>query len=87
MATFTRGRTRPSVASQTRALQPSLPSPTSSSRTVEIASPSQSRDQFAMPVVLSVHMASPDPTTMPLTPMDVDYIMVAIGRQNSNWPA
>ena len=54
---------------------------------MEIASPSQSRDQFAMPVVLSVHMASPDLTTMPLTPMDVDYIIVAIGQQNSNWPA
>jgi len=52
-----------------------------------MASPSQSKDRSATPVVLSVCMASPDPTTAPLMPMDVDHIMVATGRQNSDWPA
>ena len=52
-----------------------------------MASPSQSRDWSATLVVPSVRMASPDPTTAPLTPMDVDHIMVATGRQNSDWPA
>ena len=86
-ATPTRGRARPSTASQTRAPQLSLPPPTPLSRTVKMASPSQSRDQFTTLVVPSVRMASPDPTTAPLTPMDVDHIMVAIGWQNSDWPA
>jgi len=52
-----------------------------------MASPSQSRDRSTTLVVLSVRMASPDPTTAPLTPMDVNHIMVATGRQNSDWPA
>jgi len=52
-----------------------------------MASLSQSRDQSATLVVPSVHMASPDSTTAPLTPMDVDHIMVAMGWQNSDWPA
>jgi len=86
-ATPTRGQACPSAASQTRALQPSLPPPTPSSRTVVMASPSQSRNRSATPVVPSVRMASPNPTTTPLTPMDVDYIMVATGWQNSDWPA
>jgi len=86
-ATPTRDRMRPPVVSQTRASQPSLPPPTPSSRTVEMASPSQSRDRSATPVVPSVRIASPNPTTAPLTPMDVDHIMVATGRQNSDWPA
>jgi len=40
-----------------------------------------------MLVMPSVYMASPTPTTAPLTPMDVDHIMVATGWQNSDWPA
>ena len=52
-----------------------------------MAFPSQSRDQSATLVVLSVRMASLDPMTAPLTPMDVDHIMVAMGWQNSDWPA
>jgi len=43
-ATSTRGRACPSTASQTRAPQPFLPPPTPLSRTVKMASPSQSRD-------------------------------------------
>jgi len=85
--TPTRGRACPSVASQTRVPQPFLLLLTPSSRTVVMASPSQSRDWSATLVVPSVRMASPDPTTAPLTPMDVDHIMVATGRQNSDWPA
>jgi len=85
--TPTQGRARSSTASQTRAAQPSLPPPTPSSRTVVMASPSQSRDRSAMPVVPSVRMASPDPTPEPLTPMDVDQIMVITGWQNFDWPA
>jgi len=87
IATPIRGRARPSAASQTRAPQPSLPPPTPSSRTVVMASPSQSRDWSATPVVPSAHMASLDPMTTPLMPMDVNHIMVATGRQNSDWPA
>jgi len=87
MATPTRGRARPSVASQTRALQLSLPPPTPLSRTVVMASLSQSRDWSAMPVVPSVRMASPDSTSKPLMPMDVDHIMAVTGQQNSDWPA
>ena len=86
-ATPTRGRARPSAASQTRALQPSLPPPTPSSRTVVMASLSQSRDRSVTPVVPSIRMASPDPMPEPLTPMDVDHIMAVTGRQNSDWPA
>ena len=49
-----------------------------------MASLSQSRDQSAMLVVPSVHMASPDPTSKLLMPMDVNYIMAVIGQQNSD---
>ena len=87
MATPTRGQARPSAASQTRAPQPSLPPSTPSSRTVVMASSSQSRDWSATPVVPSVHMASPDSMPEPLTPMDVDHIMAVTGWQNSDWPA
>jgi len=52
-----------------------------------MASPSQFRDWSTTPVVPSVHIASPDSTTVPLMPIDVDRIMVATGRQNSDWPA
>jgi len=86
-ATPTRGRVHPSVASQTRAPQPSLPPPTPLSRTVVMASSSQSRDWSATPVVPSVHMASPNSMPEPLTPMDVDHIMAVTGWQNSDWPA
>ena len=82
-----RGRARPSTALQTKALQPSLPPPTPSSRTVVMASPSQSRDRSATPVVPSVHMASPDSMPDPLTSMDVDRIMALTGRQNSDLSA
>ena len=84
--TPTQGRACPSAASQTRALQSSLPPPTPSSRTVVMTSPSQSRDRSATPVVPSVRIASPDLMTVPLMPMDVDHIMVATGQQNSDWP-
>jgi len=82
-----RGRARPSAALQTRALQPSLPPPTPLSRTVVMASPSQSRDRSATPVVPSVRMASPDSMPDPLTSMDVDRIIALTGRQNSDWSA
>jgi len=52
-----------------------------------MASPSQSRDRSIMPVMPSVRMASPDPTSKPLTPMDVDHIMAVTEWQNSDWPA
>ena len=87
MATPTRGRARPSAASQTRTPQPSLPPSIPPSRTVVMASSSQSRDRSAMPVVPSVRMASPDSTPELLTPIDVDHIMAVTGRQNSDWPA
>jgi len=48
---------------------------------------SQSRDWSAMPVVPSVHMASPDSAPKTLTLMDVDHIMTITGQQNSDWPA
>jgi len=82
-----RGQARPSAALQTRAPQPSLPPPTPSSRTVVMASPSQSRDRSATPVVPSIRMASPDSMSDPLTSMDVDRIMALTGRQNSDWSA
>ena len=85
--TPTRGRVRPSTASQPRATQPSLLPPTPSSRTVVMVSPSQSRDWSATLVVPSVRMASPNPTSDPLTLMDVNHIMVVTGRQNFDWPA
>ena len=40
-----------------------------------------------MPVVPSVRMASPDLTSEPLMPMDIDHIMAVTGWQNSDWPA
>ena len=52
-----------------------------------MVSPSQSRDRSATLVVPSVRIASPDSTSEPLTPMDVDHIMAVMGRQNSDWPA
>jgi len=52
-----------------------------------MASPSQSRDWSATPVVPSVCMASPDSMPDPLTSMDVDRIMALTGRQNSDWSA
>jgi len=82
--TLTQGRAYPSVASQPRALQPSLPPLTPWSRTMVMVSPSQSRDWSATPVVPSVRMASPDPTPDTLTSMDVDCIMTITGRQNSD---
>ena len=51
-----------------------------------MASLSQSRDWSATPVVPSVHMASPDSTSEPLTLMDVNHIMAITGQQNSDWP-
>jgi len=87
MTTPIRGRAHPSAALQTRAPQPSLPPPTPLSRTVVMASPSQSRDRSATPVVPSVRMASPDSMPDPLTSMDVDRIMALTGRQNSDWSA
>ena len=87
MATPTWGQAHPSVASQTRASQPSLPPPIPLSRTVVMVSPSQSRDQSTTLVVPSVRIASPDSMSEPLTPMDVDHIMAVMGRQNSDWPA
>ena len=82
-----RGRACPSAALQTKALQPSLPPPTPSSRTVVMASLSQSRDRSTTPVVPSVRMASPDSMPDPLTSMDVDRIIALTGRQNSDWSA
>ena len=52
-----------------------------------MASPSQSRDRSATPVMLSVCMTSPDPMSELLTLMDVDHIMAVTGQQNSDWPA
>ena len=52
-----------------------------------MASPSQSRDRSATPVVPSVHMASPDSMPDPLTSMDVDRIMALTGQQNSDLSA
>jgi len=79
MATSTQGRVCSSVALQSRAPQPFLPPPTPSSRTVVIVSPSQSRDWFAMLVVSSICMTSPDSMSKLLIPMDVDYIMAVMG--------
>jgi len=80
-ATPTRGRARPSAASQTRVQQPSLPPPTPSSRTVVMAFPSPSRDWSAMPVVPSVRMTSPTPlrSRNDLTSMEVDRILTLVG--------
>jgi len=54
-------RARPSAASQIRTEQSSLPPSTPSSRTVVMASPSESTSRTRMPTVPSVRMASPEP--------------------------
>ena len=79
--TSTRGRARPSAASQTRAPQPSLPPPTPSSRTVVMASPSQPASWTRTPTVPSVCMASPEPLHFcnDLTLIEVDHILALVG--------
>ena len=75
------GRARPSAASQTRPQQASLPPPTPSSRTVVMASPSETPDRARTPVMPSVCMASPEPlhSRNDLTSMEVDHILALVG--------
>ena len=72
-----RGRARPPAASQTRPQQALLPPPTPSSRTVVMASPSETPDPTRTPIVPSVRMASPEPlhSRNDLTLMEVDQIL------------
>jgi len=85
--TPTRGRVRPSAASQTRAPRPSLPPPTPSSRTVVMASPSESTSRARTPTVPSVRMASPKPlrSRNDLTSMEVDHILALVGGDYSDY--
>jgi len=79
--TPTRGRAHPSAASQRTTQQPSLPPPTPFSRTVVMASPSESTSRARMPTVPSVRMASPEPLSSrnDLTSMEVDHILALVG--------
>jgi len=77
----TRGQARPSAAPQMRPQQASLLPPTPSSRTVVMASPSETPDHARMPVMPSVRMASPEPPRShnDLTSMEVDQILTLVG--------